>query len=165
MSLIMVQDAREKKSKHDNIENYCREHNIPIVRKMLDVGDYRLATINNTGQLEYINNRALDTKGGGALELANDLYRDKLQFNKKYKKCYNQGIELYVLVEQEIKSLNDILSWSSPHSKISGKMLYDMIDRVRKSYGVKFVFCRKENVAQTIINILCENEKEKQNGN
>ena len=159
MSLIMVQDAREKKSKHSNIENYCREHNIPIVRKMLDVGDYRLATINNTGQLEYINNRALDTKGGGALELANDLYRDKLQFNKKYKKCYNQGIELYVLVEQEIKSLNDILSWSSPHSKISGKMLYDMIDRVRKSYGVKFVFCRKENVAQTIINILCESEK------
>jgi hypothetical protein len=36
-----------------------------------------------------------------------------------------------------------------------------MIDRVRKSYGVKFVFCRKENVAQTIINILCENEREK----
>ena len=154
MNLIMVQDAREKKSKHDNIENYCREHNIPIVRKMLDVGDYRLATINNKGQIEYINNRALDTKGGGALELANDLYRDKLQFNKKYKKCYNQGIELYVLVEQEIKSLNDILSWSSPHSKISGRMLYDMIDRVRKSYGVKFVFCKKENVAQTIINIL-----------
>ena len=156
MSLIMVQDAREKKSKHNNIEDYCREHNIPIVRKMLDVGDYRLATINNKGQIEYINNRALDTKGGGALELANDLYRDKLQFNKKYKKCYNQGIELYVLVEQEIKSLNDILSWSSPHSKISGKMLYDMIDRVRKSYGVKFVFCKKENVAQTIINILTQ---------
>jgi predicted peroxiredoxin len=93
--------------------------------------------------------------------LAKDLYQDKKSFNKKYKKCYEQGIQLYVLVEQEIKSLNDILSWSSPHSKISGRMLYDMIDRVRKSYGVKFVFCRKENVAQTIINILCESEKEK----
>ena len=154
MSLIMVQDAREKKSKHNNIEDYCREHNIPIVRKMLDVGDYRLATINNKGQLEYINNRALDTKALGVLELASDLYRDKTEFNKKYRKCYEQGIQLYVLVEQEIKSLSDILSWRSPHSKISGKMLYDMIDRVRKSYGVKFVFCRKENVAQTIINIL-----------
>lgn len=161
MSLIMVQDAREKKSKHNNIEDYCRDHNIPIVRKMLDVGDYRLATINNKGQIEYINNRALDTKALGVLELAKDLYQDKKSFNKKYKKCYEQGIELYVLVEQEIKSLNDILSWSSPHSKISGKMLYDMIDRVRKSYGVKFVFCRKENVAQTIINILCESEKVK----
>lgn len=161
MSLIMVQDAREKKSKHNNIEDYCREHNIPIVRKMLEVGDYRLATINNKGQIEYINNRALDTKALGVLELASDLYRDKTEFNKKYRKCYEQGIELYVLVEQEITSLNDILSWSSPHSKISGKMLYDMIDRVRKSYGVKFVFCRKEKVAQTIINILCESEKGK----
>jgi hypothetical protein len=128
---------------------------------MLDVGDYRLATINNKGQIEYLNNRALDTKALGVLELAKDLYQDKKSFNKKYKKCYEQGIQLYVLVEQEITSLNDILSWSSPHSKISGRMLYDMIDRVRKSYGVKFVFCRKENVAQTIINILCENEKEK----
>jgi hypothetical protein len=155
----MVQDAREKKSKHNNIEDYCREHNIPIVRKMLDVGDYRLATINNKGQIEYINNRALDTKALGILELCSDLYQDKVNFNRKYRKCYEQGIELYVLVEQEIKSLNDILSWSSPHSKISGRMLYEMIDRVRKSYGVKFVFCRKENVAQTIINILCESEK------
>ncbi|MBO7230084.1 MAG: hypothetical protein J6V20_01555 [Bacteroidaceae bacterium] len=129
------------------------------MRKMLEVGDYRLATINNKGQIEYINNRALDTKALGVLELAKDLYQDKKSFNKKYRKCYQQGIELYVLVEQEIKSLTDILSWSSPHSKISGKMLYDMIDRVRKSYGVKFVFCRKENVAQTIINILCESEK------
>jgi predicted peroxiredoxin len=128
---------------------------------MLDVGDYRLATINNKGQIEYINNRALDTKALGVLELAKDLYQDKKSFNKKYKKCYEQGIELYVLVEQEVKSLSDLLSWSSPHSKISGRMLYDMIDRVRKSYGVKFVFCRKENVAQTIINILCESEKVK----
>ena len=159
MSLIMVQDAREKKSKHNNIEDYCREHNIPIVRKMLEVGDYRLATINNKGQIEYINNRALDTKALGILELCSDLYRDKTEFNKKYRKCYENGIELYVLVEQEVKSLTDILSWSSPHSKISGKMLYDMIDRVRKSYGVKFVFCPKNQTALNIIKILTEDKE------
>lgn len=112
------------------------------------------------GRFVQIGSRSVDTKAH-LLETAMDLYRDKVAFNKKYKKCLDNGIELYVLVEQEITSLNDILSWSSPHSKISGKMLYDMIDRVRKSYGVKFVFCRKENVAQTIINILCEREKVK----
>ena len=117
-----------------------------------------LGTIEN-GRVKPIGKRSIDVKSGALLELSNDLYRDKVAFNKKYKKCLDNGIELYVLVEQEITSLNDILSWSSPHSKISGKMLYDMIDRVRKSYGVKFVFCRKENVAQTIINILCESEK------
>lgn len=158
--MLIIQDQRERHGHHNNIEEYCKQHDIPIIRKRLEVGDYMLGTIEN-GRVKPIGKRSIDVKSGAMLELSNDLYRDKVAFNKKYKKCYEQGIELYVLVEQEIKSLSDILSWSSPHSKISGKMLYDMIDRVRKSYGVKFVFCRKENVAQTIINILCESEKGK----
>ena len=151
--MLIIQDQRERHGHHNNIEEYCKQHDIPIIRKRLEVGDYMLGTIEN-GRAKPIGKRSIDVKSGALLELSNDLYRDKVAFNKKYKKCLDNGIELYVLVEQEIKSLNDILSWSSPHSKISGKMLYDMIDRVRKSYGVKFVFCRKENVAQTIINIL-----------
>ena len=158
--MLIIQDQRERHGHHNNIEEYCKQHDIPIIRKRLEVGDYMLGTIEN-GRVKPIGKRSVDVKSLGASELAKDLYQDKKSFNKKYKKCYEQGIELYVLVEQEIKSLSDILSWTSPHSKISGKMLYDMIDRVRKSYGVKFVFCRKENVAQTIINILCESEKVK----
>ena len=158
--MLIIQDQREKKGHHNNIEEYCKQHDIPIIRKRLEVGDYMLGTIEN-GKVKPIGKRAIDVKSGLLAELSSDLYRDKVAFNKKYKKCYEQGIELYVLVEQEIKSLTDILSWSSPHSKVNGRMLYDMIDRVRKSYGVKFVFCRKENVAQTIINILCESEKVK----
>ena len=157
--MLIIQDQREKHGHHNEISNYCKEHEIPLIRKRLEVGDYMLGEI-KCGKVVPIGKRSIDTKQDMS-ELASDLYRDKLAFNKKYKKCYEQGIELYVLVEQEITSLNDILSWSSTHSKISGKMLYDMIDRVRKSCGVKFVFCRKENVAQTIINILCEREKVK----
>ena len=157
--MLIIQDCREKCGHHLAIEQYCKTHEIPLIRKRLEVGDYMLGEI-KCGKVVPIGKRSIDTKQDLA-ELSSDLYRDKTEFNKKYRKCYEQGIELYVLVEQEIKSLNDILSWSSPHSKISGKMLYDMIDRVRKSYGVKFRFCRKENVAQTIINILCESEKGK----
>lgn len=157
--MLIIQDCREKCGHHNSIIEYCKSHEIPLIRKRLEVGDYMLGEI-KCGKVVPIGKRSIDTKAHIA-ELCSDLYRDKKEFNKKYKKCLDNGIQLYVLVEQEIKSLNDILSWSSPHSKISGRMLYDMIDRVRKSYGVKFVFCRKENVAQTIINILCENEKEK----
>jgi hypothetical protein len=157
--MLIIQDQREKRGHHNSIELYCKEHEIPLMRKRLEVGDYMLGEI-KCGKVVPIGKRSIDTKAH-LQELCGDLYRDKVAFNKKYKKCLDNGIELYVLVEQEITSLNDILSWSSPHSKISGKMLYDMIDRVRKSYEVKFVFCRKENVAQTIINILCESEKVK----
>lgn len=158
--MLIIQDQREKHGHHNNIEEYCKEHDIPIIRKRLEVGDYMLGTIEN-GVVKPIGKRSVDLKGGLLGELANDLYRDKKMFNKKYKKCYEQGIQLYVLVEQEVKSLSDILSWSSPHSKISGRMLYEMIDRVRKSYGVKFVFCKKEDVGRMVVNILCESEKEK----
>lgn len=161
--MLIIQDCREKCGHHNSIIEYCKTHEIPLIRKRLEVGDYMLGEI-KCGKVVPIGKRSIDTKAH-LQELCGDLHRDKKDFNRKYRKCLDNGIELYVLVEQEIKSLNDILSWSSPHSKISGKMLYDMIDRVRKSYGVKFVFCRKEKVAQTIINILCENEKEKQNGN
>lgn len=150
--MLIIQDCREKVGHHQPIIEYCKTNEIPLIRKRLEVGDYMLGEI-KCGKVVPIGKRSIDTKAH-LRELCSDLYRDKTEFNKKYRKCYEQGIELYVLVEQEIKSLNDILSWSSPHSKISGKMLYDMIDRVRKSYGVKFVFCRKENVAQTIIKIL-----------
>ena len=153
--MLIIQDCREKCGHHNEISDYCISHEIPLIRKRLEVGDYMLGKI-KCGKVVPIGKRSVDTKSGLLDELAKDLHQDKKSFNKKYKKCYEQGIELYVLVEQEIKSLNDILSWSSPHSKISGKMLYDMIDRVRKSYGVKFVFCKKENVAQTIINILTQ---------
>ena len=158
--MLIIQDCREKSGHHNEISNYCKEHEIPLIRKRLEVGDYMLGEI-KCGKVVPIGKRSIDTKSGGIAELCSDLYRDKKDFNRKYRKCLDNGIELYVLVEQEITRLNDILSWSSPHSKISGKMLYNMIDRVRKSYGVKFVFCRKENVAQTIINILCESEKVK----
>lgn len=157
--MLIIQDCREKCGHHLAIEQYCKTHEIPLIRKSLEVGDYMLGEI-KCGKVVPIGKRSIDTKAH-LQELCGDLYRDKKDFNRKYRKCLDNGIELYVLVEQEIKSVNDILEWSSPHSKISGKMLYDMIDRVRKSYGVKFVFCRKENVAQTIINILCESEKVK----
>jgi hypothetical protein len=158
--MLIIQDCREKCGHHNNIEEYCKQHDIPIIRKRLEVGDYMLGTIEN-GRVKPIGKRSVDVKSGALEETAKDLYQDKVNFNRKYRKCLDNGIELYVLVEQEIKSLTDILSWSSPHSKISGRMLYDMIDRVRKSYGVKFVFCKKEDVGRMVVNILCESEKEK----
>ena len=108
---------------------------------VLEVGDYMLGTFEG-GRYKAIGNVSIDTKQD-LTELASDLYKDKLQFNKKYRKCFDNKIQLYVLVEEEVNDINDILSWSSKHTKINGRLLIDMIDRVRKSYGVKFVFCKR----------------------
>lgn len=142
-STILLQDFREKCGHHSEIEKYCREHNITIIRKKLNVGDYMFPD----GKV------SIDTKQS-LLELASDLYRDKLAFNKKYKKCYQDGIKLIVLVEEPIESLNDILKFKSEHTRIDGRMLLDLMNTVRLSYGVKFMFVDKKDVGETIIKLL-----------
>lgn len=154
--MIIIQDFREKHGHHNSIQEYCKDNNIVLYRMKLEVGDYMLGTFEN-GKYIPIGNRSIDTKQDLA-ELASDLYKDKLAFNKKYRKCYDNGIKLFVLVEQEINSLSDIVKWNSPHTRVNGRLLLDMIDRLRKSYGVKFVFCPKNQTAETIIKILTQSE-------
>lgn len=158
--MIIIQDFREKHGHHNEIFEYCKENNILIYRMKLEVGDYMLGTFEN-GKYKPMGDKSVDCKQDLA-ELASDLYKDKLAFNKKYRKCYDNNIQLYVLVEQEVKTLRDIVTWSSPHTRVNGRLLLDMIDRLRKSYGVKFVFCPKNQTAQYIIKILTEDNN---NGN
>lgn len=141
--MIIIEDSRNKVGKHNNIFKYCKEHNIEIQRKVLNVGDYMFPQ----------GTKAVDTKQS-ILELANDLYTDKLAFNKKYKKCLKDGIKLIVLVEEEIKTLSDLLSWKSNHSKINGRYLLDLIHTIRVSYNVDFIFCNKRDTGKVIIKLL-----------
>lgn len=152
--MIIIQDFREKHGHHSEISDYCKDNHILLYRMKLEVGDYMLGTFDN-GKYTPTGHISIDTKQDLS-ELAADLYKDKIAFNKKYRKCYDNKIQLYVLVEQEVKTLRDIVNWSSPHTRINGRLLLDMIDRLRKSYGVKFVFCPKNQTAQNIIRILTE---------
>ena len=155
--MIIIQDFREKHGHHNEIFEYCKANNILLYRMKLEVGDYMLGTFEN-GKYTPMGSRSIDTKQDLA-ELATDLYKDKIAFNKKYRKCYDNGIQLYVLVEQEVKTLRDIVKWSSPHTRVNGRLLLDMIDRLRKSYGVRFVFCPKNQTADNIIKILTEDKE------
>ena len=96
---------------------------------------------------------AVDTKQS-LEETANDLYRDKLALNKKYKKCWQDGIQLIVLVQEQVKSMKQLTKWRSNHGKINGRFLLEMMDTLQYSYGVKFIFCEKSTVGETIIRLL-----------
>lgn len=141
--MILLQDQREKHGHHTSVEDYCEKNGIVIVRKRLNVGDYMLPH----GKI------SIDTKQH-LLELASDLYRDKLEFNKKYKKCYQDGIKLIVLVEQPISSIKEILEWKSEHTKISGRQIVDMMHTLKVSYGISFKFCQPKDTGQIVISLL-----------
>lgn len=140
--MILLCDTRQKKGQHLNIERYCSENNITMIPQCLNVGDYML----ENGTI------AVDTKKDIG-ELANDLYRDKCSFYKKYKKSYKNGIKLIVLVEEKANK-ESILSWHSNHTKISGQFLVEIINEVKLSYGVEFYFCDKKDTGKCLIRLL-----------
>lgn len=96
---------------------------------------------------------AVDTKASIA-EMAIDAYTDKKSLNKKYRKCYEQGIKLIVLVEEEISSLQELCKWKSKHTKINGRMLLDLIHTLQISYGIKFKFCNKKDTGRVLVELL-----------
>lgn len=141
--MILYEDTRQKEAKHDNVHRYCKDNNIDIVPICLEVGDYMLPN----------GNISVDTKAS-IVELAGDLYSDKLAFNKKYKKGLKAKIRLVVLIEEPIKTMSELVRWKNPHGKINGRLLIELMNTVQLSYGVKFMFCDKSETGQTIIKIL-----------
>ena len=141
--MIILADTRQKCSKHNNIETYCKANGITLIPMALQVGDYMLPN----GKC------AIDTKATIA-EMAIDAYTDKKSLNKKYRKCYEQGIKLIVLVEEEISSLQELCEWKSKHTKINGRMLLDLIHTLQISYGIKFKFCNKKDTGRVLVELL-----------
>lgn len=138
--MVILQDHREKVGQHDLVESELKSQGYTLHRVRLNVGDYMFPN----GKI------SVDLKKD-CEELASDLHRDKLALNKKYKKCLQDGIKLVVLVEEEMPTLNDLLSWKSKHSRINGAYLFEMMRAVKLSYGVRFAFCSPKKTAQTLL--------------
>lgn len=143
--MIILQDCREKKGQHNLVESALKEKGYSLKRVRLNVGDYMFPN----------GKTSIDLKKN-CDELASDLYRDKLAFNKKYKKCLQDGIKLIVLVEEEIKSMQDLVNWKSKHSRINGSYLVEMIHTIKVSYGVRFVFCSPNKTPLRLLELLKE---------
>lgn len=142
--MVLLQDYREKKGHHKEIERYCKQHGIEIKRCQLDVGDYMF----EGGTV------SIDTKQSYE-ELAKDLHTDSKQFFKKYKRGFYNGIQLIILVSEPEP---DFKKWRSRYSKITGGYLKSLIARVSRSYNVEFMSCPRRMVGKRIIEILKEKE-------
>ena len=56
--MILLCDTRQQAGKHRNIEQYCKRHDIEMVSKCLNVGDYMLSEDGKTPS----GNISVDTK-------------------------------------------------------------------------------------------------------
>jgi ERCC4-type nuclease len=156
--LIIYQDTRQQKGKHNNIETYFERKGIEVINKKLDVGDYMSSDNPNI---------TVDTKYG-IDELAKNLTNkvDHARFMREVWRAYAARITLIVLVEQRgIKDTNDVLKWRSKHSGVTGSAVVREMFRIRMAYGVKFLFCDKLSTGRMIMEILQGGKNEDQHRN
>lgn len=145
--MIIYQDTRQQKGKHNNIENYFARKGIEVVNKKLDVGDYMLPDNPNI---------TIDTKYG-LEELAKNLTNksDNARFMKEVRRAFESGVKLVILIEQRgIKGTQDLLKWRSKHTGVSGIVMARQMFRLEMAYQVKFEYCDPSSTGKRIMEIL-----------
>lgn len=142
---MFIFDTREQQN--DHIKKWFNLHGIPFRTEKLDCGDY----MQDGGTISVDRKKNLE-------ELAKNLLnpRDKKRFLREIKRAHESGLTIIILCEhgKGIKSLQDVRSWQSRYSPVTGKALMDAIYRISVSYGVRFEFCDRRQTAKRITDLL-----------
>ena len=143
---MIVVDTREKK--WDHIRKYFEDNGIQYEVKKLDVGDYF-----STEQGDVVVDRKQNLQ-----EICSNLSKGDsniVRFVNECKRAKEKQIRLVVLIEgTNCRSVKDLTGWKSKYSKHSGKWLTDKMFNLTVSYGVEWQFCKKNETAQRILEIL-----------
>lgn len=143
--MILI-DTREKRIEH--IERYFTDNNVEYSLQKLDTGDYM-----NTEYPEIIIDRKQNLD-----ECAHNLNSaDSSRFWRELRRAHEEKVKLVFLVEHggRIKCFDDVLSWTSRYSaRITGRRVANEMFKAHVAYGVDWKFCRKQDTAKRILEIL-----------
>ena len=150
--MVLLEDTRNQPGKHRNIEAYCKQSGIEIIRTKLLVGDYML-TGEGSGGI------SVDTKQG-VPELASNCFQEHERFRAECMTAQKCGIILVVLTEEALPG-GLLENWRSPMGR-DGLPKY-RIDPVRlkktmltmqDKYGVRFRFCDGRSTGKILLEYL-----------
>ena len=148
--MIILQDTREKVGHKNHILKYFEKHNIQVVRQKLNVGDYCIKGKDNV---------VIDLKQN-ILEIASNMFCDKVRFEKECIRAKNKNILLIFLIEEKFDK-DKLLKWKAPlnvkHKRflnVHGWQIFNEIKRYIVLFGVKFRCCHKNSTGKTIVDIL-----------
>ena len=143
---MIVVDTREKK--WDHIKAYFEQNKIPFKVEKLDAGDYF-----STDQGDVVVDRKQNLQ-----ELCGNLSKGNgniIRFTNECRRAKEQGIRLVVLIEgTNCQTVKDVSGWKSKYTKHSGKWLTDKMFNLTVSYDVEWQFCKKNETAAKILEIL-----------
>ena len=147
--MVIIEDTRQKSGMHELKHSHFDEMGVQIVRNMLPFGDYALPpTI------------SVDTKANME-EIAQNIGSDHKRFKRECVAARDAGCQLIILVEntEGISSVNEVHKWINPDliyrpRAITGERLQKAMFTMSMRYGVRFEFCKPEESAEKIIELL-----------
>jgi len=168
--MILLEDTRQQSGKHDLKHKWFEEHGIEIRRTKLWVGDYTLPANQSI---------CIDSKMAIS-ELIQDVQTDHVRFRAELVRAKEAGIKLYIVIENEgryvdyrktiwnatVRCIDDLNSWKNPrlYIKKNGKPVYPkampgtqlakICHTMEERYGCKFLFCKPDESAKLIIDLL-----------
>lgn len=173
MDITIQIDSREKTHAISHITKYFDMNNIKYYTNKLLFGDY----------MNLHNPTVVIDRKQNLTEVQGNITQQHERFRNELIKAQENGFKLIILIEEsQIKTLEDVRDkyinprmkqWSMARNKalkkglefkqrppLSGKQIYEIIKTMEQKYGCKFMFCRKEYMAQTIIKLLTTDRKE-----
>ena len=149
--MIIQEDSRQQAGKHEQKHQDLQAAGHRIIRSKVVVGDYcRPPT------------ESIDTKASMA-EIAQNIgtKEEHRRFIEELKFAKEIGCRLTILVENTdgIRSIADVQRWRNPRLEyspncIQGPRLAKAMSTIEERYGCRFRFCRPEEAAQIIAEIL-----------
>lgn len=168
--MILLEDTRQQAGKHDLKHDWFEKHGIEIRRTKLWIGDYTLPANQSI---------CIDSKMAIS-ELIQDVQTDHIRFRAELVRAKEAGIKLYIVVENEgryvdyrktvwnatVRCIDDLNNWHNPrlYIKKNGKLVYPkampgtqlakICHTMEERYGCKFLFCKPDESAKLIIDLL-----------
>ena len=149
MKVTIIEDTKQKASKHEVKHKYFELNNIPLVRCALPFGDYAAAP-----------RIAVDTKQDVseiALNMCSSA-KEKTRFRNECVRAKDAGCKLIFLIEDarfdDISSLYGKQIFLHNGQVISGDQLATAMHVMQERYECEFWFCRPEEAGRIIVELL-----------
>ena len=143
---MIIVDSREKK--WDHIREYFEKNGVEYIVHKLDAGDY----------LNTENDGIVIDRKASLQELCSNLSKGNeniMRFTREAARAKERNYRFIVLIEgTDYKSTKDVISWKSKYTQHSGKWLNDKMFHLTISYGVEWMFCRKNETPKKIMELI-----------
>ena len=156
INMVLFEDCRNQIGKHKNIEAYCKQIGLEIVRHSLCVGDYMLSGPEFNGIKGDI---SVDTKYG-VPELATCCFQDHERFRDELERAQKLGVKLIILTE-EVLPYGRLDYWRSPlgkdgrpRYKFNASTLRKCLLTMQDKYDCLFRFCDGRSTGKVMLEYL-----------